>query len=35
VSWYFQNDPLIPLVVGVLLIVAVLLNSALTPRGRE
>jgi rhamnose transport system permease protein len=35
VSWYFQNDPLIPLVVGVLLIVAVLLNSLLTPRGRE
>jgi rhamnose transport system permease protein len=35
VSWYFQNDPLIPLVVGVLLIVAVLLNAALTPRGRE
>ncbi|MEA2734691.1 MAG: rhamnose transport system permease protein [Humisphaera sp.] len=35
VSWYFQNDPLIPLVVGALLIVAVLINSALTPRGRE
>ena len=35
VSWHFHNDPLIPLVVGVLLIVAVLLNAALTPRGRE
>lgn len=35
VSWHYQNDPLIPLVVGVLLIVSVLINSLLTPRGRE
>jgi len=35
VEWRFHNDPLIPIVVGTLLIVAVLLNSAFTPRGRE
>jgi rhamnose transport system permease protein len=35
VGWRFHNDPLIPIVVGVLLIIAVLLNSAFTPRGRE
>jgi len=35
VAWKFHNAPLIPLVVGMLLIVAVLLNAALTPRGRE
>jgi rhamnose transport system permease protein len=35
VEWRFHNDPLISVVVGALLIVAVLLNSAFTPRGRE
>ena len=35
VSWYWQDETLISLVIGVLLIVSVLLNSAFTPRGRE
>ena len=35
VKWRFHNEPLIPVVVGILLIVAVLLNSAFTSRGRE
>jgi rhamnose transport system permease protein len=35
VSWHWQNEVLISLVVGVLLIVSVLLNMLLTPRGRE
>ena len=35
VSWRFHNDPLIPIVVGMLLIIAVLLNSAFTARARQ
>ena len=35
VSWYWQDETLISLVIGVLLIVSVLLNSLLSPRGRE
>ena len=35
VSWHWQNDVLIQLVIGVLLILSVLLNTLLTPRGRE
>jgi rhamnose transport system permease protein len=35
VSWHWQNDVLIQVVVGVLLIASVLLNTLLTPRGRE
>ena len=35
VSWRWNNDVLIYLVVGVLLILSVLLNTLLTPRGRE
>ncbi len=35
VSWHWQNDVLIQVVVGVLLILSVLLNTLLTPRGRE
>lgn len=34
VSWYWQNDVLILIVVGALLIASVLLNTLLTPRGR-
>jgi rhamnose transport system permease protein len=35
VSWRWNNDVLIYLVVGLLLILSVLLNALLTPRGRE
>ena len=35
VSWHWQNDVLIQLVIGVLLILSVLLNTLLAPRGRE
>jgi rhamnose transport system permease protein len=35
VSWYWQDETLISLVIGVLLIVSVLLNAAFAPRGRE
>lgn len=35
VSWRWNNDELILVVVGVLLIAAVLINSAVTRRGRE
>lgn len=35
VSWHWQNDVLIQLVIGVLLILSVLLNTLLTPRGRD
>jgi rhamnose transport system permease protein len=34
ISWHYQYDELIPLVIGVLLIASVLLNSMLTPRAR-
>jgi rhamnose transport system permease protein len=34
VSWHYQYDELIPLVIGTLLIFSVLLNSLLTPRSR-
>jgi rhamnose transport system permease protein len=35
VSWHWQNDVLIQLVIGLLLIASVLLNTLLSPRGRE
>ena len=35
VSWYWQNDVLILIVIGTLLIASVLLNTLLTPRLRE
>jgi rhamnose transport system permease protein len=35
VSWYWRDETLISIVIGTLLIVSVLLNSLLTPRGRE
>jgi rhamnose transport system permease protein len=34
VSWHYQNDELIPLVLGALLILSVLFNSLLTPKRR-